>query len=534
MTHTVASEAPSSREANVESYSPRGTGSSRAPGETEPESSTSHSEGSDVNADLSEPRTSVRRAPSSLSGHVPIYFIGRLVPSVLSFVSLSIFTRYLTPSAFGTYAIVIASGALVHALCFGWINASTIRHLHGAHERVAVLLLSGRYFLRISLAVVVLAVPAALLLPSGFAIPLLLGATLVVAKSWLHLNQGIHRAEERPRWYASLELSRAAIGLVVATSLASAGFGAEGVLVGVIVGYSLPGLATVRRIWSRLSRVSYSPSLERDFLRYGLPIIGTLALSYVVRSSDRLMIGWLSTTREAGLYAAGYDLSFQAIDGLLQVSNLAAFPLLLRAAASGNAAQFESQAVKNVLLLTALGLPATTGLVVLSGDISRTVLGADFAGPAAALLPLISLATLLSGYKSYYFDHAFHVGSRTIRLVYIGAVAAVANIVLNLLMIPRFGGIGAAWSTLICFGLALVLSATLGRSTVQLPLPWRQLTAIAAATAAMIVVLVFLPPIDSVAGLAAKILLGFVVYALGLLLLDVHEARGRLLALWRA
>lgn len=473
------------------------------------------------------------RKAGSLRRHVPIYLLGRAVPAALSFVMLAVFTRQLSPNDFGIYSLVIASSGLLHAVLYSWLSASVLRFLPTAADRSAILALTAALLTRTVAITLILSVIAILILPAEQYLVVALTASLSIAQSWLGLHLSIFRAEMRPLLYSAIEVARAAGALCLGLMFLRVGWGPFGVLLAVLLAYLVPSLFTIRHAWGTAWRSGVEKAQWRPFLAYGLPTIATFAFSYVIRSSDRLMLGWLATPAEAGLYAAGYDLAFQSIDALLLVANLAAFPLLIAAAESGDQRKLAEQARKNVVLLTAIGLPAAVGLSLLAHDVSRIVLGSAFARSAASILPLVCAAALISGYKGYYFDHAFHLGRRTLQLATVGATAAVLNVASNLVLIPRYGGLGAAWSTLFCFGISLLLSYAIGRRLVRLPLPFRELLPLLLATAAMGVVMLAFPSVLSASGLAVKVVTGALVYGSVLFALDVAEIRSTMVARWR-
>jgi O-antigen/teichoic acid export membrane protein len=88
------------------------------------------------------------------------------------------------------------------------------------------------------------------------------------------------------------------------------------------------------------------------------------------------------------------------------------------------------------------------------------------------LLPVVAVAAALFGLKAFHFDIAFHLERNSTPLVASSAVAAVLNVALTVLAIPRFGILGAAYATVVAFSVALILSAWWGRFLPQMPQVW--------------------------------------------------------------
>src|SRR5262249_27244001 len=152
------------------------------------------------------------------------------------------------------------------------------------------------------------------------------------------------------------------------------------------------------------------------------------------------------------------DLSFQSITALLMIVNLAAFPITVRAvdARGHQGAAMEIRTHGNLLLL--LALPATVGLAVLAPNVATVLVGEQFRAASMRILPVVAVAALLSGLKAYYFDLSYQLGGRTSVQVWTSGAAALTNVLLNVLLIPRYGSIGAAWSTLIAYLVGCIFS----------------------------------------------------------------------------
>jgi O-antigen/teichoic acid export membrane protein len=139
---------------------------------------------------------------------------------------------------------------------------------------------------------------------------------------------------------------------------------------------------------------------------------------------------------------------------------------------------------------------------------------------AARVTPWIAFAGFFAGLTTHYLHEAFTLGRRTGLLFGAMAVPAVANLLLNLLLIPRFGLMGAAWATTASFALGAVTSVLLGRKALAMPVPWGPLARYGAAAAAMAFVVQGLPVYGGWAELALKATIGAAIYAVAVLALD--------------
>jgi O-antigen/teichoic acid export membrane protein len=265
--------------------------------------------------------------------------------------------------------------------------------------------------------------------------------------------------------------------------------------------------------------------VRRALVAYGFPLTLTYLLDFIVSTSDRLLLGAFRSAEAAGTYGAAYDLCQQSLWTLMMILTLSAYPIIVNAFESRGIAGAQEQLRRHGVFLAAIAAPVATGLAVLAPNITGVIFPPSFASEARAVVPLIAFAVFLGGCKSYYLDLSFQLGQRTRRQLAAVSLAATANLVLNLLWIPRFGVLGAAWSTLIAYAVALVASGVLGRSVIALPIPWTELQKIVAASFLMGAMLWPLRNLSGMVALASQIVLGMLGYAVLSLFMDLGGVR---------
>lgn len=464
--------------------------------------------------------------------HTALYTIARGLPGLINFLALALYTRLLARAEYGTYALVIAWVGVANALLFQWLRSAARRFLPGAGSELPALqgsLMSGFALLMLPTAAVAgLAMP---FLPEpGLRWLVLLGLLLLWLQAFFELTLELVLAGLQPRRYGVLALTRAITALTIGGLLAWAGLGPAGVLLGLMAGILLPLAGAFRREWRGVHPGLSDPEWRRTLVRYGLPLSATFILDYVINSSDRLFLAHLHGTAAVGTYAVAYDLSQQGLYALMLVVYLAGFPLAVRALETGGEPAARQQLGRHATLLLAIALPAAVGLSLLAGNVAHVLLGAEFREGATVLIPWVAAAALCAGLKAYYFDLSFQLGRNTLLQLGIAAAGALLNVVLNLLWIPRLGALGAAYSTLVSFAVALGLSATIGRSAFRMPVPAAEWMRIALAAGVMGAALWPLLDRRGPVALAMQVGLGALLYGVAALSLDVAGVRGILAA----
>jgi O-antigen/teichoic acid export membrane protein len=458
-----------------------------------------------------------------------IFIVARGGAGLLTFLALSLFTRLLSPAEFGRYALVNAGIAFASSVGFSWLRMAVLR-FHGAQrgdrEALRATALAG-YLGAVALTLVATAAISVRFSSVGVGL-IAVGFLVLCAQTWYELNLDFLTARQEPKRYGLYALARSALALAVAGTLAARGMGAMGLLVGALAGYALPSVWAIATSWRSVSLRAADRGLLTDLVRYGLPFTAAFALEYVVSTSDRILLGAYHDSRAVGEYAAPYDLAQQSLGMLMIAVNLAAYPMAVQAYESGGAEAARAHFRRHATVLAALAIPAAVGLSLLARSVTSVFLGPEFREVGTAVLPWIVAGSLLLFGKAYYLDLAFQLSRNMGRQVAASALGAVVNTALNVILIPRHGVMGAAYSTLLAYAVAFVASARLGRGVCPLPVPWGPLLRVVAATGVMAAVLVPQRRYTGPGALAVQVSLGAAAYAVAAVLFDVGGVRGML------
>jgi O-antigen/teichoic acid export membrane protein len=127
--------------------------------------------------------------------------------------------------------------------------------------------------------------------------------------------------------------------------------------------------------------------------------------------------------------------------------------------------------------------------------------------------------------RSHFVDHAFHLSGRPLMMLWTYGPATMANIALNLYVVPRYGMFGAAWTALACQSATVVVGWFLGTSLFPVWLPLRQVVRCVLAVVPMALALALVRFPLTWFGLSAAITMGLVLYVASVLALNVGEVR---------
>ncbi len=157
------------------------------------------------------------------------------------------------------------------------------------------------------------------------------------------------------------------------------------------------------------------------------------------------MLGYFGQITETGFYNAAYRIAWMAyiFTGLFYTSF---YPILSKAFQESKE---KLQQVWNfqMELMTVLSIPLVIGGVVLAPRIVDFMYGASFFPSILALQILMVMAGILLFYAGFY--GILTVANPQKKLIWVTLFGAIANIILNLILIPKYSLYGAAVASVI-------------------------------------------------------------------------------------
>jgi O-antigen/teichoic acid export membrane protein len=298
------------------------------------------------------------------------------------------------------------------------------------------------------------------------------------------------RLEFRPIPYSALGIGRAlfagAIGAFLAGPLQMgiAGLLLANVLFGVVAIVVTLGLA--RDTWAPV----FHRGAARKLLGFGLPLIPTGLAYWVIAYSDRFFLIQLLGVGSAGIYAVANRVSL-GVQLILYAFEAAWWPYAYaRAREPDHREQFA-----RIFTIVVVG---TLAIAVLVGMFAREILLVITTSEFVSAYPYVGfLALALVVHGAYgIISIGVQLGERTRHMAWTSAVAAIANIALNLLLIPWLGILGAALATLAAYATSTVLLFVVAQR--GYPIPYR-LTVVAVALAAGVALMLVALLLDATA-----------------------------------
>lgn len=465
-----------------------------------------------------------RNASWSLASGVVAFATGAASSVVLA--------RLLGPEDFGTYALVLLSGAILGILInLGIPHAATkyVAEYEGRGERETAglaLVALGRLQLAMAAAV---AVPAFLVAPwlervfhaPGFTVAfriLLVGLVpSVIAGLTLAGIQGFqdYRRATLISLAGSVFLFTTTVGLLIA------GAGVRGA-VGAIAATTLLGAVLGIRCTRRHVRPSLRGSLpaqaRRKMRRYLPAVSAVLLLDLVVwQRSEVLFLGIFRSPKEVAWYALAFGAAATVMRLLPRALSSVLSPVASGLYGARDPVGMHILFRTGSRYLTIIAAPIVVGGAVLGRPLLTTVYGHEY-GPAAAVFPVVLIAAGFGAVGSV--TASIQTGIERQDLVLkVALVATAINLGLDLALIPTWGIMGAAVANAAAQTGAVVAGIMVTAPILGASFPVRDCLRVLAASGCVGAVAYSTASlIGGEAGLAGAVVAGAFVYPLALLL----------------
>jgi O-antigen/teichoic acid export membrane protein len=412
-----------------------------------------------------------------LGKHSAIYGLGGLVSRIIAVLLLPLYTRYLSPSDYGKVETLIALTTVIGIVLRMGITSAFFRfYFDSAEPEKRRVVLRTSFWFTMSMATI--GMVAGIALSPGIA-EVLFGSTgdsELVAASFVGLWAGMNyeqltslfRVEERSVAFVSASLVNILITIGTTLFLVVAlEKGPIGVIVGNFTGTLVVYLVLLGYRREQLG-LQFDRGLLREMNRFGLPLVPAALFLWTTNFSDRLFLVWLADAGEVGLYSLGVRIASAMV--LLLTAFRLAWP------AFAYSIEDEREAKRTyAFTLTYLVLVTTwvaTFLTLLSPWIVDWLAAPAFASSSRVVGPLAFAAVAFGGYIVV----AIGVGrSRRTQFNWVvtGAAAAV-NVVLNLILIPPYGMMGAAIATIAAYSTMFVGMSWWSQRIYPVPYQWRR------------------------------------------------------------
>ncbi|WP_249598476.1 lipopolysaccharide biosynthesis protein [Peribacillus frigoritolerans] len=453
------------------------------------------------------------------------YLISSVISGLSGFVLISILTKNFSPDAYGYYSLIITTVSLMVSVMIGWISQSTIRFYEEIsnerkeNEIVVTILLTT---ISINLLLIIISILFSIAINNNSSFTSIknfinLTSLLFFSESFYLLLSNILRAKNNSRFFAisvilytSLKLIFAIIYIIIDGDDISL----------VIIGYSISGfivnllIVFIQFKFQNLSLNYFSLDILRRFFKYGIPLMGLSTIQWVIASSDRFIIGVYRNAKEVGLYSLSYSLASNVFSIITTFLLLTSYPKIISAM---NKSGKEGAAVSigiHLRYYILIILPVFWGIFALSENLLIFISSDEYLEGRMTLI-ITSLSMVVYGF-TFYYNKTWELSKDT-KVIFVHSLfVGLLNVLLNILIVPRYGYNAAAYTTLISYILYLIITVYRSKKKMKIVLEIKSLIKIFSASFLMFICVRQYIGIlnDGIIHLIVATLLGAIVYLL--------------------
>lgn len=400
--------------------------------------------------------------------------IAIILSHVVSLVTLPIYTRLINPTEYGLYALAKATlGFLLVFLPMG-ISIGAFRFYFQYEKKKSLNKLYGTSITFLLLfgfiGAIVLAGSSELISSAlgttGLKVLLIIIAVIIPFQLLIMLFRNMIRIQEKILLYAISLVVLSYAGAGVGITLVILGYGVKGILIG-----NLAASILVFSLLIIVERKNISFSADFDTFKkiesFGFPLIFTNIGAWIIQLSDRYILQYFCGEALVGIYSVSYTVAMVIGTFFVAPISLVLSPKFLR--------MWESERKKrtlttigNMISLSILAIIPIYLILCVEAKTIINILATEKYLAGATIVPFVAGAGVI-----YLFiwlqQSSFSLREKTKSVPFIFGASALINVILNILLIPKFDIMGAAFATLVSYIVLFILLWWKGQRMLKLP-----------------------------------------------------------------
>ncbi len=419
-----------------------------------------------------------------LSRHTSIYGLSNILNRIVSFVLLPVYTRYLSPADYGVMDLLYFSMAFVGIVLDLGITSAMSRFYYDSEDQAErnKVVTSTFYGFGVGSSVVILLLLLAsepmarwILKEDGYTDLMILAMAGLGTEMYIKVAYTYMRVRQRSFTLMVTALTRLVSQLTLnIIFIIPLGMGVKGILLSTLIVNVALCLFLIPYIL-RETGLAYSWPRFKEMISFGLPLIPSNFLAYIVKVSDRYFVNAFSGLTATGIYTLGYRFGILVNEFVASPFGQTWIPRRFEMYKKGDS---ERIFARIFTYFSALIFFAGLGIAVVTKDVIQIMSDAAY-WEAFRVVPLITLSYIFASFQMH-FNIGIMIEKKTKYILYTNVIGATINLGLNYLLIKEWGMMGAAWSTLICYIIKDTLTYWFSNRLIPMRMEWGRFLKLAA------------------------------------------------------
>jgi O-antigen/teichoic acid export membrane protein len=442
--------------------------------------------------------------------HSFVYGISNVAQKASGIILLPLFTHFLSVEEYGRYGLLFITTVIISQSLVLGQSSSVIRYNNSANysnQKKSIFFTLTTLVIAVTTVFVVLSeiyiddISGWLGSPVDFKIPVRVCIYIIAIVTINNVLLGKIRADEKSVLYtvAGLVKILIQIGFTI-YFLVVLEMGLVGVLLGQLTG-EISTILVVAPSLLRAIEFKFEKSIVKDSLRFGLPLVFSAVAINLLNGSDRYIIKFLIGERVLGLYELGYRVAGIINMILIIPFNLSLLPMAYKVyQTEGDKDYYKKLKTYLAFILVWAGL----ALSLFSEEIVEIFALNPSYYSAYTVVPYIILAYIIYGISTI-SSLGMYLSGKNFYMALITMLCASINIGLNFWLIPQYGIMAAAVSTVIAFFIQDTLSVIASNKYYRIKYEYFKLIKIFTAGIALYIVTVNLLPGSLIIDISVKL-----------------------------
>jgi len=458
------------------------------------------------------------------------YLPSMIIPAMTGIIAMPIITRLFSPGIYGNYILVITTVSLLSAFTTAWINSSAVR-FYSTYETSGEL--KNFYGTLLKLAILSIGIVSIVFLSVLFLLKdkissslfflMQIGVILFALNSFTGLPSNLLRAKRKVIQYSFFTIWTSVSGMIIGiTTALLLHIGVEALILG--------NIASTLMIMPFLWRTSFGKiflkygdicsRMSWEIVKYGIPAIMINVLSWAQSLSDRYVIGLFRGSGEVGIYSPNYTIAESGIFLITSLFLLSSEPIgfdVWEKHGVGESQKFINKVTRYYLIAA---LPATVGLSLLAQTVTHILVAPQYYA-GYVIIPLVAFGAFFVGLAHRFTTTlSYHKRTDLLMFCYLGSI--ILNVLLNFILIPKYGYVSAAFSTFMSYFFLLLSSIIISRRFLVWKFPFKSLAKCLLSSAIMAAGVYFLTSnlhFNNFINITLEITAGIALYSVSIFLL---------------
>lgn len=401
------------------------------------------------------------------AGRVGLVGITQTIITLRGLILIPILAKTLGAEGYGIWSQILVTIALLAGPCTLGLGYTIVRFLAPEKDKEkvnkgvsSILATTSLIALAASGLVFVLAKPLAIAVFGGVdaAFYIRISVLLIFLAAVDQIMIGYFTGFRQIKKYSAFLISQTIGEIALIAYLVLSGFGLFGAIISLLIVRAVTSVIGFLWIKSDINISKPSFPVVKPYLPFALPTILTGLCYWFIDLGDRYVIGYFMGASAVGIYSASYNLGAVPLFFYALLARTL-LPAIVKSYENNKIQEVKTYLKYSLKFLLMFTIPSFFGLSILSKSLLVTLTTPEFT-EAYMVVSIVALATVLYC-CSFVNTSVLDLFKETKKVGIITGTSASINLIMNIVLVPRIGILGAAIATLVTFTIHLFVVSKL-------------------------------------------------------------------------